>query len=921
MRLSSFRFWLFNGSVLFYLLASKPTAAQIVPDTTLPNNSIVPPNCANCEITGGTTVGNNLFHSFEQFSIPTGGTAYFNNVLTVENIISRVTGGSISNIDGLIRANDRANLFLLNPNGIIFGPNASLNIGGSFLATTADRIDFADGTQFRADGTQSSPLLTVSLPIGLQFGQAPGIISNQSVAPVVDSTGNPVLDDSGDQILGLRVLPGRTLAVVGGLIEIPGGFLTAESGRIELGSVAGSGSVSLTPTNQGWVLGYDSIQNFQDISLSLGAFVNTSGDRGGDIQIQGRRVSLTEGSQVFSISYTEGQAGDLRVSASEQVELEGTSADGEVLTGLKNDVEGEATGEGGTLTIETRRLIVRDGAQVSTDTFGTGRGVNLAVKASNSVELQGNSTDGQFPSGLFARVNEGATGNGGTLTIETERLIVQDGAQVSTDTFGAGRAGDLAVRALESVEVKGRTSDDQGSGLFAQVGKGATGDGGNLTIDTRQLVALGGAQISTTARIGGQGGTLTINAFDSILLSGTAPSADPISSSGVSSSGVFVSAEPGARNNGGELNITTGVLTVEKGAKISADTFSSAQAGNANLNVRQLIIRDGGQVGSGSFAEGPGGTLRVNATESVLVTGTGTIGSDQVASTLFTQALSSGEAGDLEINTRSLNVRDAALVSVSGEGTGSAGELNITANSIRLDGGRLTAETRAGSGARINLQDVDLLLMRDQSLISAQAFNDANGGDVTIRADNGFIVAVPGEDTDIIANASEGRGGNIQITTQSIFGIEERRAIPGNGTNDIDASSQFGVNGEVAINTPDFDPTQGLVNLPNEPVNVEVAQGCQAGGTQASVEFFNTGRGGLAPNPYEPISSSELWEDVPLPKQRAENPAGASRASTSPATPPNEIVEAQGWLMNEKGQVVLLAQMPATHSQPRCRLR
>jgi large exoprotein involved in heme utilization and adhesion len=311
--------------------------------------------------------------------------------------------------------------------------------------------------------------------------------------------------------------------------------------------------------------------------------------------------------------------------------------------------------------------------------------------------------------------------------------------------------------------------------------------------------------------------------------------------------------------------------------------LGTGQGGTATLNIEQLIVRDGGTIRAASFNEGP--------------------------------------AGDLNITSRSLDVQDGAEVTVSGEGSGPAGNLNITANSIRLDQGRLTAETQAGSGANINLQDVDLLLMRDQSLISAQAFNDANGGEVTIGAENGFIVAVPGEDTDIIANASEGRGGDIQITTQSIFGIEERRAIPGNRTNDIDASSQFGVNGEVAINTPDFDPSQGLVNLPNEPVNVEVAQGCQGGGTQASVEFFNTGRGGLAPNPYEPISSSELWEDVQLPKQRAENPAGASRASTSPATPPNEIVEAQGWLMNEKGQVVLLAQMPATHSQPRCRLR
>jgi large exoprotein involved in heme utilization and adhesion len=247
--------------------------------------------------------------------------------------------------------------------------------------------------------------------------------------------------------------------------------------------------------------------------------------------------------------------------------------------------------------------------------------------------------------------------------------------------------------------------------------------------------------------------------------------------------------------------------------------------------------------------------------------------------------------------------------------------LTIKANSIRLNQGRLTAETQAGSGANINLQDLDLLLMRDRSLVSAQAFNEANGGDITIRADNGFIVAVPGEDSDIIANASEGRGGNINITTQGIFGIEERRAIPVNGTNDIDASSQFGVNGTVQINTPDVDPSRGLANLPEGPVNVEVAQGCQGGGTQASVEFFNTGKGGLAPNPYEPISSSNIWEDVPSAARRTENQVATARPSVSPVTPSNKLVEAQGWLVNEKGNVVLVAEMSATHSQGRCRLR
>jgi large exoprotein involved in heme utilization and adhesion len=614
------------------------------------------------------------------------------------------------------------------------------------------------------------------------------------------------------------------------------------------------------------------------------------------------------------------------VSASESVELVGVGSfpDGGFFpSGLFAQVEKEATGERGTLTIETRQLNVRDGAEVSTTTLGAGRGVDLVVRASESVELEGTSPDGGFPSGLFAQVDvnqfgDEATGKGGTLTIETRQLNVRDGAQVATTSFSSGSAGDLRVSALDSVELVGTAPDKiTPSGLFAQVEQEATDDAGNLAIETGRLTVLNGAQISSSTKGKGQGGTLTINASDSIQLSGASPAATLT----VGRSGIFVSGEPGATGNVGALNISTGQLTVENEAEISANNSGTAKGGTATLNTRQLIIRDGGWVGAGSRGEGPGGTLTVNATESVQVAGTGTVGSDQVASTLFTQANSSGKAGDLNITTRSLNVRDGARVSVSGEGTGPAGNLTIKANSIRLNQGRLTAETQARSGANINLQDLDLLLMRDRSLVSARAFNEANGGDVTIRADNGFIVAVPGEDSDIIANASEGRGGNIQITTQGIFGIEERRAIPGNGTNDIDASSQFGVNGVVVINTPDFDPSQGLVNLPNEPVNVEVAQGCQTGKEQASVAFFNTGRGGLAPNPYEPISSSEIWEDVQLPKQRAENPAAASRASTSPATPPNKIVEAQGWLYNEKGEVVLVAQMPTTRPQGRCRLR
>jgi len=162
------------GSIAIGLLGLSPTQAQIVPDSTLPVNSQVGSCGAACTvINGGTVRGANLFHSFQQFSIPTGGEAYFNNATQIQNILTRVTGASISNIDGLIRANGIANLYLLNPNGIVFGPNASLHIGGSFVATTANSFKLPDGSEYSATNPQAPSLLAVNLTPGVQFGARP----------------------------------------------------------------------------------------------------------------------------------------------------------------------------------------------------------------------------------------------------------------------------------------------------------------------------------------------------------------------------------------------------------------------------------------------------------------------------------------------------------------------------------------------------------------------------------------------------------------------------------------------------------------------------------------------------------------------------------------------------------------------------
>lgn len=456
-------------AVVLFLMALCPAKAQVVGDTTLPigGRSQVTGN-PNFQIDGGTRQGGNLFHSFSQFSVPTGGSALFNNAPDVQNIISRITGGSISSIDGMIQTLGTANLFLINPNGIVFGPNASLQIGGSFLASTGRSVKFDDGSEFSATTPQSGSLLTVSVPIGIQFGSMP-----QSIR--VNGS-------------GLAVQPGKTLGLLGGDLTIAGGTLAAAggttlealSGRIELGSVGSNSFVSLTPVTQGFALGYGGVQTFQQIQIAEGAFIDAENasdfTQGGDIQVQGRQVQLSEGSQVVTTTTVQ-PGGTLTVNATDTVELSGTDSSGIFNTGLFNRTSGE--GAAGNLTINTRDLIVRDGALISASTSRIGSGGNLTLNASKSVVVSGvSASNSALFSGISVASNRNATGTAGNLVINTSTLSVADGGQVSASTFGRGQGGNLTVNA-SVIQLTGG-SNTLVSGLFAQAGS-STGNNANAS--------------------------------------------------------------------------------------------------------------------------------------------------------------------------------------------------------------------------------------------------------------------------------------------------------------------------------------------------------------------------------------------------------------------------------------------------------
>ena len=1048
-------------SVAFlFLIGMKTTAfAQIVPDSTLPNNSVTLTNGNIIEINGGTNVGSNLFHSFEQFSLSTGNTAWFNNALTIDNIITRVTGGSVSSIDGLIRANGNANLFLINPNGIVFGENAALDIGGSFIGSTANSIEFADGSEFSAVDPQAPPLLTINIPIGLQYGANNGDI-------VVRGSGNQLqfnpdfTVNRNSRPIGLQVDAGETLALVGGNVFVEGGNLTAEGGRIELGSVDDNSLVKLNSNSSGWNLDYAEVSNFQDINLANASSLEVSGNGGGDVNLQGKQVIITDGSAILADNLGDLDGGKLEVNASELLVVAGTSAELPFISRLSTDVAPGVTGNGGDIDLKGRTVIVTDGAQVISSTYGSGNTGNIRVKAddielisgspiasssglftlvwgsgnggdvdleannifvldgaqaaaltfgdgaggnlnikANNIELTGISPGGFSSS--FATNTQGA-GDGGNLTINSEYLRVADGGAVQSSVFGSGDGGNLLVKAKE-IELVSGAPGVGASGLFATVEPGATGNGGKLAVETESLLIADGAQAAVTTFGDSNAGTLAVKA-DEIKLIGTSP--------GGFSSGLFSNVETTATGNGGQINIETQRLQIVDGAEIAAITRSSGIAGDINIqadeinlvgvssfaptaifstveeqvegdgghlniNTRSLKVTDGAQIGVSTRGFGNGGELNINANTIELIGG-----SEFGASGIFGNAIgSTGNGGDLRITTNNLNIQDGATISASNfsssgnapPGQGKAGNIFIDANSLKLDTSSeipstITASTNAGGGGEITLNVTEGLTLNNNSQITAETQGSGDGGSINITAktlnlntqgqistnSNGLgqagTININADDEinvnqgKITATSTQSGGGNINLTTDFLF-LENNslistsvldstggggnltidsnyliardnsdlraNAVLGQGGNidittevillsldsDVDASSQFGIDGVVEITSPESDEQIGVIQLPSKITNPTELTTANCVVEQENT-LIVTGRGGLAENPSQYLRSQSVWEDL--------RNFGQERALTSA----NQIIEAKGWVVDRQGNVELISHLP-----------
>ena len=769
----------------------------------------VPGGGVQHNITGGTRPGGggNLFHSFGEFGVPTNNIANFLNDsgLPTSNILSRVTGGNPSNILGTIQTEGfgNANLFLMNPAGIVFGPNASLNVGGAAHFTTADYLRLSDGVQFTAMPSAQDALLSVAPVVAFGF-----LESNPASILVDGST--------------LLVEEGQTISLVGGDITIGSG-INAVGGKIALASVASPGEVLADTYGNAPNINGQSFTMMGNIVLSEGATLNVSGDvdggeaagtviiRGGNLMMTNATISAdtgesagapvavdiqltgdltmtdTQGSPMitarttgsgnagavdiisenlnaasdFSLSQFalidthtsgSGSAGNVNISARDTLQPTGENAGAMYL--IDSGTSGDDGGHGGDVGIEAQQVLLTD-ADISTGdwverVYGDGSsspigsGGNLAITA-DTVAL--NST--------FMVTDGFNSGKAGDITITANDIRLTEGSEIRLAEFGGG--GHLSINTnnflLDFSRIDGETVDGIGVGLPWTA----------VTINANVVTFQKGAVIRYQTYGDGAAGDVRVMASDRMAFSDFSAEAVP---SGVYTNSVgsdFVR----VGGPGGNIFIETGTLELSGGARFDATTTSGGAGGNVTIVASDGVLFSGQRefpvdvpdifglgnlLSSGVFARSAGGE---------------------------TCSGPCGNAGNISISTGgALNITGGASINNGTANNGQGGVITVNAaGNLSISGtvndgtpggvfsSTTSTEAGAGAGGTISLTAGQNFTLSDGATVSANSSGQGNAGDITITGHDTILI----DKATVTTEAAQASGGNIKLTANDMI--------------------------------------------------------------------------------------------------------------------------------------------------------
>ena len=871
--------WLIGlAALLFGALAPGAASAQhITTDGSLGAKlTLSGPNYA-IPATLGQQVGGNLFHSFGIFGLSTGETATFSDTArpnTVNNVIGRVTGGSPSSIDGAINTDPAtlkgANLYLINPFGMVFGPHATVNVSGSFHASTADYIRTSDGAKFQAT-TASGSTLSAAAPAAFGFLNAKP----------------PAITVNGSQ-LGVTA-PGATLGVVGGPVTVENSArLSAPAGKIHIAAVAGPGEIPVDPTNATGV----TVTEFAPVSITGGSLLSvsdpTNHGSGGGIFIRAGSLTISA-STLDGDNYGTGSGGELALDASGLVDLnnnayvhaiaQSSGAGAPIAIGagaLTVETSAaigsgtNASGSGGPLNLTlSGGLTVSSGGRVVSDTEGTGSGGAITVLA-GSMAIDGTGAPKDVQTGVISQSggpsaaapisvtisgtlsingDPAATscfdctiigsqplsiGAKGDIAVSAQQISLTNGGAIASDTF-SGNAGAVSVDATQTITLAGGPI---GSHISADADGGAAGNvvvdaGGNVTVSGRSYISADTLASGAAGNVEvGAGGDLT-------LLSASYISAD--SYSGVNAGSVTVSAggdltlaqashlsvDAFSTGNAGQIIVNVGGdlslsgVTKPGTSNISAQSFGGGMGGSVGVTVGgALALSDASTIAADTNAGGPAGTVKVSVSGDLTLSDVTKSGGSSIAADTF----SGGTAGSVSVAVGGYLMQSdgsfisAAALSTKGGTAGRGGTVQVSAHgdATLLGGSYVSADSYfSGNAGLVTFVAQNLTLggrlAGIPSYISADSFEGGTAGTVTVTA-NGNLALTGGTYISADALRNTGNGGTVQATIRGDAALSNGSHFSAESFGGGNAGTvSIGVSGNLSLLTTAFISGDSLV--------------------------------------------------------------------------------------------------------------